>query len=120
MLKKLIDKFLKRNSKSLESSNIIHEMNGVVLLNSGDKDFEFKNTVVNEVVKYCSNVGIEKVDKVIILSLFDTDIFNPKRKIIFNQQQISDSESKIIVIEEEGKIIAQVFFREYLEIKGDN
>jgi hypothetical protein len=95
-------------------------MNGVVLLNSGDKDFDFKNTVINEVVKYCSEVGIKKVDKVVILSLYDADIFNPNRKLIFNQRQISESESKIIVVKEDDKIIAQVFFREYMEIKGDN
>ena len=120
MLRTIIDKFLKRNEKSIDSDNIILEMNGVVLAGSNDADFDFKSTVIREVTQYCEEQGIPKVDKVVIVSVYDTDIFNPRKKVIFNQKQVSKSESKIIVVSEGKKIIAKVFFSEYLEIQGDN
>ena len=104
MLRTLIDKFLKRIDKSIDSDNIILEMNGVVLLKSGDKDFDFKSTVIKEVTDYCAEYGIKKIDKVVIISVFDTDMFNQKKKIIFEQRQISKSESKIIVVKEDDKV----------------
>lgn len=120
MIRKLIDKFLKRNKKSIDSTNNILEMNGAILVGSNDADFNFKSTVILEVTQYCKEQGIDKIDKVVIISVYDTDLFNPKKKIIFNQNQISKSESKIIVVKEDDKLIAQVYFSEYLEIKGDN
>lgn len=120
MLKTFIDKFLKRNEKTLNSNNIIFEMNGVILIESGDKDFDFKSTVINEVQKYCDEYGIKKIDKVVIVSVYDAELHNFNKKYIFDQRTISKSESKIIVIEEDGQRIAQVFFSEYVEIQGDN
>jgi hypothetical protein len=120
MVRELINKFLKRNKKSIDSDNIILEMNGLVLAGSNDADFDFKSTVIKEVIIYCEEHGIFKVDKVVIMSVYDADIFNPKRKMIFDQRQISKSESKIVVVKEGKKVIAQVFFSEYLEIHGDN
>jgi len=120
MLRTFINMFLKRNEKSIDSDNIILEMNGVVLVGSNDADFNFKSTVIKEVTRYCEEHGIPKVDKVVILSVYDTDIFDPRKKIIFEQTQISESESKIVVVKEGEKVIAQVFFSEYLEIQGDN
>ncbi len=120
MLRSFIDKFLKRNEKSIDSDNIILEMNGLVLVGSNDADFDLKSTVIKEVLQYCSEHGIFKVDKVVIMSVYDADIFSQKKKIIFEQRQVSKSESKIIVVKEDEKVIAQVFFSEYLEIKGDN
>jgi len=95
-------------------------MNGVILIESGDKDFDFKSTVINEVQKYCDEYGIINIDKVVIISVYDADLHNLNKKHVFDQRTISKSESKIIVIEEDGKRIAQVFFSEYVEIQGDN
>lgn len=120
MLKTLIDKFLKRNKQSINSDNIVLEMNGVVLLKSGDKDFDFKSQVVEEVQDYCHENGIKKIDKVVIMSVYDADLHHRKQKLIFEQRTISKSESKIVVVKEDNKVIAQVFFAEYTEIQGDN
>lgn len=120
MFIKLIEKFLKRNKKEIDSNNIILEMNGIVLLESCDKEFDFKSKVIEEVQKYCADNGIKKIDKVIIFSTYDADLHNLKKKYFFNQRTISKSENKIIVINENNKIVAQVFFGEYVEIQGDN
>jgi len=120
MLRTIIDKFLKRNEKSIDSDNIILEMNGVVLTGSNDADFDFKSTVIKEVTQYCEEHGILKVDKVVILSVYDADIFNPRKKVIFDQRQVSESKSRILVVKEDEKVIAKVFFTEYLDIQGDN
>lgn len=120
MLRKFIDKFLKRNEKSIDSDNIILEMNGVVLIRSNDADFDFKSTVIEEVAQYCSEYGIHKIDKVVIMSAYDADLHNLRKKHFFDQRTISKSESKIIVVKEDDKVIAQVFFAEYVEIYGDN
>ncbi len=120
MLRTLIDKFLKRNKKSIDSGNIILEMNGVILLKSGDKDFDFKSTVINEVQQYCSENGVKKIDKVVIMSVYDADLHNLNKRHIFDQRTISKSESKIVVVKEDEKTIAQVFFAEFVEIHGDN
>lgn len=120
MIRELTYKYLNRNAKSIDSDNTILEMNGIVLLKSNDKDFDFKNTVVEEVKQYCSENGIDKIDRVVIMSLYDADLHNTKKRYIFDQRTISKSESKIIVVKEDGKVIAQVFFAEYVEIQGDN
>jgi len=120
MIRNLINKFLKRNEKSIDSDCIVLEMNGVVLVGSNDADFDFKSTVIAETLKYCSEHGIKKVDKVVIISLYDADLHNLKKKYIFEQRTISKSESKIVVIKQDEKIVAQVFFSEYVEIHGDN
>ena len=120
IIRELINKFLGRNKQSIDSTNYILKMNGAILVESNDADFNFKSTVIKEVIQYCTSQGFGKIDKVVIVSVYDTDIFNPKKKVIFNQSQISKSESKIIVVKENDKLIAQVYFSEYLEIKGDN
>ena len=120
IVRELINKFLKRNEKSIDSTNNILEMNGVVLVGSNDADFDFKSTVIKEVTQYCEAQGIDKIDKVVIMSVYDADIFSQTKKIIFDQVQMSKSESKIVVVREDDKLIAQVYFSEYLEIKGDN
>ena len=120
IIRKLMNKFLIRNVKTIDSNNTILEMNGVVLLRSNDKDFDFKSTVIEEVKQYCSENGIEKIDKVVIISVYDADLHNTKKRYIFDQRTISKSESKIVVVKENKKIVAQVFFAEYVEIHGDN
>jgi len=120
IIRNLINKFLKRIDKSIDSDNTIFKMNGVVLFGSGDKEFDFKSTVINEVLEYCSKQGVKKIDKVVIISIYDADLHNFKKKHFFDQRTISESESKIVVIEEEGEVIAQVFFGGYVAIHGDN
>jgi hypothetical protein len=120
IIRNLINKFLERNEKSIDSANNILAMNGVVLVGSSDADFDFKNTVIKEVTQYCKEQGIDHIDKVVIMSVYDADIFSPTRKLVFDQQQTSKSESKIVVVSEDDKLIAQVYFSEYLEIRGDN
>jgi hypothetical protein len=120
MIRHLISLFLERISNSIDSNNTILEMNGVVLFESSDKDFDFKSTVIKEVLEYCSEQGIKKVDKVVIASLYDADLHNLKRKHIFEQRTLSEAESKIVVVKEGKKTIAQVFFGEFVEITGDN
>jgi hypothetical protein len=120
VIRDLINKFLKRNKDSIDSENVIFEMNGVVLLKSNDADFEFKSATINEVLEYCEENKLPKIDKVVIMSTYDADVRNQKRSIIFHQRTISKSEGKIVVVEEDGQVIAQVFFNEFVEIKGDN
>jgi protein-arginine kinase len=120
IIRTLIDKYLKRNAKTIDSDNTILEMNGIVLLRSNDKDFDFKSTVIEEVRQYCSENGVDKIDKVVIMSVYDADLHNTQKRYIFDQRTISKSESKIIVVKEDEKVIAQVFFAEYVEIQGDN
>ena len=89
IIRTLVDKFLKRNEITIDSGNIILQMNGVILLKSGDKDFDFKSTVINEVQQYCSENGVKKIDKVVIMSLYDADIHNMNRKYFFDQKPIA-------------------------------
>lgn len=120
IIRRLINKYLKRNAKTIDSDNTILEMNGIVLLRSNDKDFDFKSTVIDEVKQYCSENGINKIDKVVIMSVYDADLHNMNKRHFFNQRTVSRSESKIVVVEEDGKIVVQVYFAEYVEISGDN
>ena len=117
IVRNLINKFLKRNEKIIDSNNVILDMNGIVLLKSCDKDFEFKTTAVEEVRRFCSEHDINRIDKVVIMSVYDADLHNRKSKFVFEQRTVSKSENKIIVIEENGQRIAQVFFSEYVEIQ---
>ena len=119
-IRNIINKFLKRNKDSIDSTNTVIEMNGMVLVGSHDADFDFKSKVIKEVTEYCSENGIKHIDKVVIISVYDSDIFNQKKKIIFDQRQIGVNESKIIVVKAKDKTIAQVIFNEYLEIQGNN
>lgn len=119
-IREKIANFAKRIVKYIDSEEVILEMNGVVLLQSQDKDFEFKSTVVEEVQQYCAEHGINKVDRVVIVSAYDADLHHRQQKLIFQQRTIAKSESRIVVIKEGKKVIAQVFFSEYMEIHGDN
>ncbi len=119
-IREKIANFAKRVAKYIDSEEVILEMNGIVLLKSHDKDFDFKSTVVEEVQQYCSENGIKKVDRVVIISAYDADLHHRKQKLIFQQRTVCKSESKIVVIKEGKKVIAQVFFSEYMEIHGDN
>jgi hypothetical protein len=76
--------------------------------------------VIHEVQQHCKENGIKKIDKVVIMSVYDADLHNLNKKIVFNQRTISNSENKIVVIKEKNKVIAQVIFSEYVEISGDN
>jgi hypothetical protein len=120
VIKKLINKFIERIQAPLNSEDILLEMNGVVLTESNDKDFDLKSTVINEVQEYCAKHGVEKIDKVVIISIYDADMHNLNKRFIFDQRTKSESESKIIVVREGDKVVAQVFFGEYIEIHGDN
>ena len=120
IIRRLINSYLKRNAKTIDSDNTILEMNGIVLLRSNDRDFDFKSTVIEEVKLYCSENGINKIDKVLIMSVYDADLHNQNKRHIFNQRTLSRSDSKIVVVEEDGKTIVQVYFAEYVQIEGDN
>lgn len=103
-----------------KEKEIILEMNGVILQKSGDTFFDFKSAVIEEVRDYCREQGINKVDRVVIISAYDGDIHNLEREITFDQTTVSKNDSRIVVVKDNDKVIAQVFFREYLQIQGDN
>jgi len=117
MLKTLTDvikRYFDRNKKYIFSENILHEMNGIVLLRANDKIFDFNGEVVDEIKEYGEKLGY-KINKVIFLSSYDIEIDNSR---IYNLRMQSDS--KIKIIEEDGKIIAIFCTGEFVSIKDIN
>ncbi|HUS50671.1 MAG TPA: hypothetical protein VMZ91_10930 [Candidatus Paceibacterota bacterium] len=107
----IIKKYFRRNKKYIFSKNILHEMNGVVLLKANDSIFDFNGEVVDEIKEYGKNLGY-KIDKVIFLSSYDIEVDSSRE---YNLRMQGDS--KIKIIEEDEKIIAIFCIGEFVSIK---
>ena len=111
-LKEMIKKYFKRNKDYIYSDNIVHEMNGVVLIRAQNQMFDFNSALIEEVQAYCKHNGFDTIDKIIFLSSYDTDIHeSPKINIKM------EGESKIKIIREHGDIIVLVCICESVDIK---
>ena len=108
MLKKIIELYLKINKRYLSSKKVIYKMNGNVLLESCVKEFEFKDKIAKEVKEHCLEQGIE-IDRILFVNFFEAQLSNKSINLKF------DSISKIVVIEDNGEIIAQVFMGSWLK-----
>lgn len=111
-LKEIIRKYFKKNKEYIYSDNIVHEMNGVVLINTNEKIFDFNSDMVDDVKKYCEDVGF-KIDKVVFLSSYDRDL---DKSSVTNIKM--RGESKIKIIKEDGDYIAVVCICESVSIKN--
>ena len=110
MIRKLVQKYLDRNKRSLDSENILYEMDAIVLTETNDAGFKIRGIMTAEVEQYCWDLGYQ-IDKIVFLTAFDTDTKRDRKG------SKMDSDAKIIIVEEEGKIIAQVFLGSWIEIK---
>lgn len=111
-LKDIVKKYFKRNRKYISSDNILHEMNGVVLVRTNNQIFDFHSAMIEEVQAYCINQGFGKVDKIIFLSSYDTDLHDSS---MINVKM--KGESKIKIIQENGDLIAVVCMCECVNVK---
>ena len=111
--KGIIKKYFKRNKKYIYSDNIVHKINGVVLVKTNDQISDFHSDMIREVVAYCKNNGFEQIDKVVFLSSYERDL-DESSKIRIKMQ----GDSKIKIIKEEGDYIAVVCICESIDIKN--
>ena len=107
---KLLKKHFKRNKKYFSCKNILHKMNGIVLLKTSDALFALNGVFIDEVVEYCKKQGYE-VEKVVFISSYDADLKKVTKRIR------TKSSSDIYIIEEEGKYVAVFVIGSYLEIE---
>ena len=112
----MIDEYMDNNKDVISSNNIVHEMNGIVLCDTSDGLFDLSGVMIDDVTKYCKSHGYI-IDKIIFLTSYDIEFSNNGRYVerLNNntlrkiQKNTMKSNSKISIIEEDGKIIARVF-----------
>lgn len=108
-------KYLKRIFPFLKNKkNILFEMNGIVLVKSQEKNFYFHRMLCEEIKEFCKSYENIDIDKVVLLSSFDSDIFKEDKKV---DNILAKNDSYFVVFEENGLVIASVFIGDYLEIK---
>jgi len=107
----ILNKYFRRNEKYLLSDNILYEMNGVVLMKTNHAIFDFHGLVVDDIIAYCAAQG-HKPDRIIFVSSYDIEIEDAPT---MNMKMHADS--KISIIEEDGKIIARVCIGEWVALK---
>ena len=112
-LKEIIKKYFKRNKNYIYSDNILHEMNGVVLIDTQNKIFDFHSNMIDEVKVYCKSQGYNQIDKVIFLSTYERDLDES-----FKMKIKMKGESKIQIIKEDGDYVAVVCICESVNIKN--
>jgi len=112
ILKEIMKKYFKRNSKYISSDNLVHEMNGVVLTDTQNKIFDFHADMVKEVKAYCERNGFDQLDRVVFLSSYDVSVQDDEA---INLKMQGDS--KIVIIKEQGDYIALVCICESVDIK---
>jgi hypothetical protein len=111
--KEIIKKCFKRNKNYIYSDNIVHEMDGVVLVRTNDQMFDFNSDMVEDVVRYCKDNGFDHIDKVVFLSSYERDLDESSMTKIKMK-----GESKIKIIKEDGDYIAVVCICESVDIKN--
>lgn len=104
----ILSTYYNRNIKYLQSNNIEHEMNGVVLSRTNNELFYFYGKMVDETIDYCKRLGY-KPDKIVFINSYDITIKDtPHTNIKMN------ADSKIRLIKEDNQIIAMVCIGEYV------
>ena len=107
----VLAKYFKRNRESLLSHNIVHEMNGVVLVNTSIAIFNFNGTMIDEVIAYCTKQGYPP-DKIIFISSYDIEVVDAP-----NMNMKMEGDSSISIIKEDGKIVVRVCIGEWVALK---
>jgi len=110
--REIIKKYLNRNEEILYSDNIVHEMNGVVLVNTNEAIFDFYGLMIDEVTGYCIGQGVVP-DKIVFVSSYDIEEVEDAEKMRIDME----ADSKISVVEEDGLKIARVCICERVSIK---
>ena len=110
-LQNIIHKYFRRNKRYIASKNVVHEMNGVVLVKSNNAIFDFHSLLIDEVINYCKQQGFNDIDRVIFLSSYDSDLVESQK---INIKMLG--ESKIKIVKEDEKLIAVVCICEYVEV----
>jgi len=59
IIKELFDKYLKRAEELFTSDEVVHSMNGAVLVRTDQAEFDLKTVLLTEVEEYCKEVGFE-------------------------------------------------------------
>ena len=90
----------------------MHEMNGVVLTDTQNKIFDFHSDMAKEVKAYCREQGFDQIDRIVFLSSYDVSIQDEKAISLKMQ-----GDSKIVIIKEDGDLIALVCICESVDIK---
>lgn len=106
----VLAKYFKRNRKDLFSNNVVHEMNGTVLVKTGADLFDVNGTMIDEVTEYCNQQGY-LLDKIVFVYSYDIEVAADST----NRSMVSDS--KISIIEEDGKVIARVCIGEWVALE---
>lgn len=119
-MSKLIKKYFSNvYSFFSKKDEIISEMNGIVLSQSGLKYFSFQETLSKEIKLYAQNKGI-KIDKIVFISSWMADTVAKNESFNFTNYRIrSFSESYFIISRSNGKNIAKVFMGENIEIREE-
>ena len=112
--REILGKYLNSNEEVLYSDNIIHEMNGVVLVQTNEAIFDFYGLMIDEVRGYCIGQGIVP-DKIVFVSTYDIEVDDA-----VNMKMNLKADSKISVVEEDGLKIARVCICERVSIKEDH
>ena len=74
----ILNKYFNRNKIYLFSTNILHEMNGVVLNRTNNQIFDFHSSMIEEVKTYCRNQGFNNIDKIVFFSyVFHRHCYSP-------------------------------------------
>ena len=112
--REIIKKYLNRNEEILYSDNIVHEMNGVVLVNTNEAIFDFYGLMIDEVTGYCIGQGVVP-DKIVFVSSYDIEVENAAK-----MKMDLKADSNISIVEEDGMKIARVCICERVSIKEDH
>ena len=107
----ILAKYFKRNRKHLFSNNVTHAMNGAVLVKTGTELFDVNGTMIDEVTEYCNQQGYCP-DKIVFVYSYDIEVTDDS-----TARRSMSSDSKINIIEEEGKVIARVCIGEWVALE---
>ncbi len=119
--KDIIKKYRNKNKDIISSDNVLHEMDAIVLFSTSNALFDFNGTMIDDVMAYGKTQGYD-IDKIVFLTSYDIEFTNDNRTV----EKIDDdtlkitrshnmkSDSKINIIEEDGKIVARVFMGSHI------
>lgn len=108
MFKDLLLKYFKKNKKQLFCKDIVHEMDGSVLMKTSYEQFKFNNILMDEIKKYCKEQGYD-IDEVLFATFYQVNIEDSYSK------SNSDTDSKIFIVKYKEKYIAQVFIGSWVK-----
>lgn len=121
--KNIIKKYNNRNNGIISSDNVLHEMDAIVLLATSDALFDFNGIMISDVMTYGETKGYD-IDKIIFLTSYDIEFTSENRSVekvdtnvlrtVKNYKMKSDS--KISIVEEDGKTVARVFMGSWVSL----